>query len=152
MTPPTLPPIEKTLDLAASPERAFAAFTAEIHRWWPLASHSLAGPDHDHCAFEPRVGGRLFERDRLGREHEWGRVVAWDPPHHLRFTWRVGHAANSEQTVDVRFDPRPEGGTRLRLVHDGFTRPDAHPNYTGGWDHVLAGLAAVATDGTGTTP
>lgn len=134
--PPLLPPIVKTLELACTPERAWTAFTAEIHAWWPLATHSLAEAAAVHCAIEPFRGGRVFERDRDGREQAWGEVLAWEPPVRLRFTWRVGHAAGSEQEVEVRFEPRG-GRTRVTLTHSGFELEEQHRNYTRGWSFVL---------------
>ena len=47
------------------------------------------GPDPVDCAIERRVGGRIFERAADGRETSWGTVLAYDPPHHLAFSWIV---------------------------------------------------------------
>ena len=132
-------PIVKTLQLTCTPEKAFHSFTEEIGKWWPLATHSLAGNKHSICAFEPEVGGRLCETDNEGTEYEWGRVTAWDPPTRLAFTWRVGEASNSEQHVEVTFSPT-SSGTEVRLVHGGWTDSTNWDGYQSGWDTVLSGF------------
>jgi len=142
-----LPPVIKSIEVACTPARAFALFTAEIHAWWPLATHSLAGAEHEHVAIEPRVGGRVYERDRLGREHLWGMVLAWDPPRGFRFTWRVGRAATSRQEVDIRFEPTPTDGTRVTLTHSGWAQGEPRESYDGGWSAVLARFTGHATAG-----
>lgn len=139
-----LPPVIKSIDVACSPERAFALFTAEIHAWWPLATHSLAGADHAHVEIEPRIGGRVFERDRHGREYLWGTVLAWDPPRSFRFTWRVGQAASSAQEVEVRLEPISADRTRLTLTHSGWVQGEPRDAYESGWTQVLGHLIARA--------
>lgn len=131
-----LPPIVKTVDVSCSPDRAFATFTRDIHLWWPLASHSLAGDSFDKCHIEPRVGGRVFERAKDGQEFLWGTVLEWTPPLSIRFTWRVGHAASSQQEVEVRFESVPQG-TRVTLTHSGWETPDRRADYDKGWNYVL---------------
>lgn len=134
--PLQLAPLIKSIEVRCAPDRAFALFTAEIHAWWPLATHSLAEGDADRVTIEPRAGGRVFERDRHGKEYDWGTVLVWSPPSHLRFTWRVGKAANSKQEVEVRFEPSAIG-TRVTLTHSGFALTEQRKNYDDGWDFVL---------------
>jgi hypothetical protein len=137
-----LPPLIKHVDVACAPARAFALFTAEIHAWWPLTSHSMFDVEADRVTIEPRVGGRVFERARDGRECDWGTVLVWSPPDCVRFTWRVGKAANSRQEVEVRFEPS-EKGTRVTLTHSGFALAEQRKNYDGGWDFVLGRFVAA---------
>jgi len=69
--------------------------------------------------FEPRAGGRIFERGPDGAEHEWGQVTAWDAPHHLAYRWHIFLDPGRATTVEVTFEPSGVG-TRVRLVNDGF--------------------------------
>lgn len=137
-----LPPIVKHIEVACAPARAFELFTREIHAWWPLATHSLADGESTFCAIEPRVGGRVFERDQAGREYDWGTVLEWSPPARLRFTWRVGHAATSRQEVEVVFAATAKG-TRVTLTHSGWEIAEHRQNYDGGWDFVLGKFVAL---------
>ncbi len=44
-------------------------------------------------------------REDGGPAHEYGRVLDWEPPEHLRFEWRLSNFGPGERTeVDVRFE------------------------------------------------
>ena len=80
---------------------------------------------------EPKVGGRLFESfDADGRPHvvEVGRVLVWQPPRALNFTWRNANFAPHEQTqVDVQFEAAGSG-TLVTVTHTGLASlPSDHP-------------------------
>src|SRR5262245_27495428 len=120
-SPEPYAPIVKQVIVNAPPERAFARFTAEIHTWWPLASHSVFEGEADHVRFEGRVGGRIVERAPDGRESVWGTVVTWEPPRRVAFTWHPGHDPSEAQDVEVTFTPE-QGATRVQLTHKGFER------------------------------
>lgn len=86
--------IRKTVTVECPVEHAFRTFTEEIGTWWPLHHSSISATAEDGEApetavLEPRPGGRLYERDRDGRECTWGTVLAWEPPHRLAIEWRV---------------------------------------------------------------
>jgi uncharacterized protein YndB with AHSA1/START domain len=91
----------------------------------------VAGRRRGQHAFEPGVGGRLFETF----EHEGGprtfvvgTIVAWEPPGRLAFEWRgVNFAPHESTLVEVTF--RGVGdGTLVSVRHSGFhaLRP-GHP-------------------------
>jgi hypothetical protein len=40
--------------------------------------------------FEPRPDGRIYERTPDGTEHDWGEVLAWEPPNRLAYLWHLG--------------------------------------------------------------
>lgn len=83
-----------------SAERAFAALTAEIGAWWPLARHM--------CSGEPTAGlrftnGELVETPGDGSRQVWGEVLRWEPPHGLAMTWHPGgDAAGAAGEVEPR--------------------------------------------------
>jgi uncharacterized protein YndB with AHSA1/START domain len=138
----TYPPVVKNMIVKATPERAFARFTAEIGSWWPLASHSVFDGAADRVRFEGRVGGHIVEGTPDGRESVWGTVKAWDPPRRVAFTWHPGHEAAKAQDVEVTFSAEGDG-TRVRLTHVGFERLGekegkmAARAYPIGWEYVL---------------
>jgi uncharacterized protein YndB with AHSA1/START domain len=135
-------PIVKTVRVNAPPERAFLRFTAELGTWWPLQSHSVGQADAESVTMEPRVGGRIVERIRGGREAVWGTLTVWDPPRRVAFTWHPGREAATAQDVEVRFTP-DGAGTRVELEHRGFERlgvklgRTARRGYPLGWEYVL---------------
>jgi uncharacterized protein YndB with AHSA1/START domain len=135
-----VPPIVKTVTVRCAPARAFALFAEHFARWWPL-SRVHTGPDPVHCAIEPRVGGRVFERAADGRETLWGTVLAYDPPHRLAFSWIIELSAEQAQLVDIRFTPEEEG-TRVELTHSGWEKlgdaaASLRERYDRGWGTVF---------------
>jgi uncharacterized protein YndB with AHSA1/START domain len=118
-----VPPVVKTITVKCSPARAFRAFTAEAAKWWPLATHSMRGLGKkvEICCFEEHVGGRVYQRAEDGSEADWGRILAWDPPHRFAFSWLVNVAPEQAQTVAVEFTPVAEG-TQVRLTHSGWEK------------------------------
>ena len=133
--------LRKTLEVKASPERAFALFTDGIADWWPLRTHSVGEERAETVVFEPGVGGRIYERTLDGEVHVWGTVTVWEPPDRLSCTWHPGRGADTAQEVEVRFEPSGSG-TRVELVHTGWDRlgdraAAVFGNYDGGWDLVF---------------
>jgi uncharacterized protein YndB with AHSA1/START domain len=113
-------PIQKSIVVATSAERAFQAFTEEMSTWWPLATHHIGKADAKTVVIEPFVGGRWFERGVDGSECDWGRVRTWDPPRHLVLTWEISsdwrHDPSIQTEVEVQFST--EGAsTRVVLEH-----------------------------------
>lgn len=144
-----IPPVVRSVAVPWDQAAAFRRFTAEIHAWWPLRTHSLGGEAAERCAIEPRVGGRFFERDRDGTEHTWGTVTLWDPPHRVGFTFHPSRPPETAGDVEVRFETRG-GGTLVTLTHGGWERlgPRARlgrHGYNLGWNYIVA-LYAGQTD------
>jgi len=124
--------VKVTVAIPVPPADAFDAFTLEIDQWWRRSPvYRVAGRRPGTLAFEPRLGGRLFEQYEGAdgpRLHVTGAITAWDPPAHLAFEWRGSNFAAGEVThVDVRFTATASG-TQVVLEHRGFAalRPD-HP-------------------------
>jgi uncharacterized protein YndB with AHSA1/START domain len=108
-------------------DRAFALFTDGMATWWP-ESHHIGGEVPKEMVIEQRVGGRIFDRNADGSEHDWGSVIAFEPPARFIFGWHLGgdwaydpdpgHAS----TVEVRFIAESQGRTRVELEHRDFDR------------------------------
>ena len=136
-----VPPVEKSVVVKCDPARAFHAFTAEMSRWWPLSTHSVAQAKARSVTIEPKEGGRIYETAEDGSTHDWGRVLSWSPPRGFSMTWHPGRPADPHTIVELSF--AAEGGaTRVRLVHRGWEAlgKDAQPtrdSYNKGWDKVL---------------
>ena len=119
-------PVTASVTVPAPPERAFEVFTARFGDWWPREytwSHDVL----EDIGIEPGEGGVCYERGPHGLRCDWGRVLTWDPPDRLAFTWQIGPdrvpvpdpARASE--VAVRF-LREGSGTRVELQHRCFDR------------------------------
>ena len=121
-----------SLRVAATPLRAFAAFTEEIGEWWiddPFFRLTPRSPGE--MAFEPPgengEGGRLVERLPTGKVFEVGHVRTWAPGERLVVGWRQATFGPEHATeVEVRFEPVGEE-TRITVEHRGWdTVPQEH--------------------------
>jgi len=122
------------------PAEAFTLFTAHIDAWWKRGMRFRHGGTRGLVHLEPHLGGRLFEsfdhgpglRGGAGStgEHivEVGRVLAWEPPERLVFSWRnAAFTPQQSTTVEVRFRPAG-GGTQVEVEHRGWNGiPPDHP-------------------------
>jgi uncharacterized protein YndB with AHSA1/START domain len=129
----TLNAISKEVVVRAPVERAWTMFVERLGEWWPLATHSIGGERAATAALTPE---RIYERWDDGTERTWGRVLVWEPPHRVAFTWEISEDCGTE--VEIRFVADGEG-TRVELEHRGWESGtvDTWRNYEGGWEHVL---------------
>lgn len=144
-------PVCKSVTVRLRPVEAFALFTEELSKWWPLATHSCAGARARVVVIEPRVGGAVIEHAVDGAAAPWGTVLAWDPPEHFAMSWHPARSEDEATRVDVHFAAAAEGLCRVELTHSGWERrTDAavsRDRYEGGWDAVLAAYTAAARGG-----
>ncbi|HEV7238538.1 MAG TPA: SRPBCC domain-containing protein [Thermoanaerobaculia bacterium] len=145
-------PIRMNATVPLSPDEAFDLFTARLHTWWPLATHSVFESDVETCVFEPRAGGRIVERSRSGEESVWGEVLEYERPRRFVVSWHPGGGPSS--VVEVHFTPSDDG-TYVELEHRGweaFEQPEeARAGYAHGWPFVfgerfIAAAAALAAE------
>lgn len=128
-----------TFDLACSAEHAFDVWTSRIDTWWPR-DHTLG--DVAAVVLQEGVGGRIYERDVDGGEHDWGRVTAWEPPGRLAYTWHIGRTAEEATDVEISFVAAESGTTRVVIEQSGWERfgdqagPWRERNHLG-WDSLL---------------
>ena len=137
--------IEKVLPYA--PEKIWQTLTRSdlIARW-------LMPND-----FEPVAGRRFtFKTAPMG---DWDGVVhcqvlQCEPPHLLSYSWKGGSDSNpaygSSLNSTVTWTLTPvEGGTHLRMVHDGFVFPGnrfAFDAMSPGWARAVDAIARVTAE------
>lgn len=138
MTPTELI-VHKQLEIAATPEHAFAVFTERLGDWWPMQTHSICEDADGTVAF---ADGLVVETTPQGERHEWADVLALEPPHRILLNWRV-NPERADTRLEITFTPTPTG-CRLDLHHSGFDDAGRSAAYTDGWDPVLASFAATA--------
>jgi uncharacterized protein YndB with AHSA1/START domain len=102
-----IPPITGSATVAAPIEKAFDVFTGSIDAWWPHQFH-IGQADVAEVVLEPRVGGRWYERGVDGSECDWGRVLVWERPHRIVFTWQINGS--------WQFDPDPARASEIEAV------------------------------------
>ncbi len=139
-------------------ERAFAVFTEDFDSIKPR-EHNLLGVDIAETVFEPREGGRIYDRGIDGSECQWARVLVYEPPNRVVFSWDItpqwqiesDHGKTSE--VDVRFIPETPERTRVELEHrnldrhgEGWQSERDGVGSEGGWPLYLQRFAELLKD------
>src|SRR3984893_17618900 len=69
-------------------ERAFTVFTDRFGDFKP-PEHNILGAPIAETVFEPRVGGNIVDRAADGSECRWARILAFDPPDRVVFSWDI---------------------------------------------------------------
>ena len=127
-------------------ERAFRVFTEDFDRIKPR-EHNMLGVEIAETVFEPRAGGRVFDRGVDGSEFHWARVLVFEPPARLVFSWDISPQWQLESDVaktsevEVRFIAEGPERTRVELQHRHLDRHGA------GWQNMRD-----AVDGEGGWP
>jgi uncharacterized protein YndB with AHSA1/START domain len=122
-------------------ERAFRVFTEDFDRIKPR-EHNLLAVDIAETVLERRVGGRIFDRGVDGSECQWARVVAFEPPDRVVFSWDISPQWQLETDLDktseveVRFVAETPERTRVELEHRNLDRHGA------GWESERDGVGS----------
>jgi uncharacterized protein YndB with AHSA1/START domain len=131
--------VQKQIVVEAPLERAFSVFTEEFDSIKPR-DHNMLDVDIAESVFEPRVGGRIYDRGVDGSECQWARVLAYEPPNRLVFSWDINPQwqveSDLEKTseVEVRFIAETPERTRVELEHRNLGR------HGEGWEGMRAGV------------
>ena len=119
--------VSTEIDVDAPAEHAFRVFTEGIGTWWDPGHHILEA-ELAEMVFEPRVGGHIIDRGADGSECRWARVLAYEPPARVCFSWDINlrwqiepdPAKTSE--IEVTFTPAGPGRTHVVLTHRHLDR------------------------------
>ncbi len=111
--------VRHSVTVEASLDKAFSVFTDDIGSWWPPEHHLGQVAE---MVFEPRVGGHIFDRMTDGSETHWARVLAYEPPTRLVFSWDVS------PTWQLEADPSRTSEVEVRFTPDG---PEHDPHRRG---------------------
>ena len=127
-------------------EHAWSVWAERTSLWWP-ATHSVSGAP-EAVTIEPRTGGRIFERAPGGEEHEWGRVIRWEPPRRLVYSWHLRQDAADATEVEITFEEAGEG-TAVTITHRGWERlgergPGLRERNVRGWAGLLPAYVSAA--------
>jgi len=147
--------VRKQVIVAASQAEAFAIFTEDVGQWWPLATHHVGEGTPATAVLETFVNGRWFERAPDATEHDWGTVLAIEPPSRLFIAWLATHInprALEPTEVEILFVPERSDMIRVELEHrhlerygDWSTKMYSLLDGDDGWDLILRRFAAACT-------
>jgi len=138
-TPAQATSVRHEITVDAPIERAFTVFTEDFSRIKPR-EHNMLGVDIDETVFEPRVGGRVYDRGIDGSECSWARVLAFEPPDRVVISWDINPQwqieTDLEKTseVEIRFIAEAPDRTRVELEHRHLDR------HLDGWEAIREGV------------
>jgi uncharacterized protein YndB with AHSA1/START domain len=130
--------IRTDIVVEASIERAFQVFVEQFDGIKPR-EHNMLAVDIAETVFEPRAGGHIYDRGVDGSECRWARVLAFEPPNRVVFSWDISPQWQIEtdpdntSEVEVRFIEEAPDRTRVELEHRNLDRHGA------GWEGVRDG-------------
>jgi uncharacterized protein YndB with AHSA1/START domain len=120
-------------------ERAFSIFTEKFDSIKPR-EHNMLAVDIAETVFEPREGGRIYDRGVDGSECQWARVLAFEPPNRVAFSWDISPQWQIESDpdktseVEVQFISETPERTRVELEHRNLDR------HGEGWEGMREGV------------
>jgi uncharacterized protein YndB with AHSA1/START domain len=158
-TQATATTVRSSIVVEAPIDQAFRVFTEDFDRVKPR-EHNLLPVEIAETVFEPRAGGRLYDRGVDGSEFEWARVLAFEPPNRVVFSWDISPQwqpeSDLERTseVEVRFIAESPERTRVELEHrnldrhgDGWESMRDELGSEGGWPLYLERFGGAIAEG-----
>ncbi|GGM14157.1 SRPBCC family protein [Nakamurella endophytica] len=134
MTDPDVPVVQRSIVVPVAADAAFTAFTDRFGDFKPPEHNLLRAPIAE-TMLEPRVGGAIYDRAVDGSECRWARILVFDPPQRLVFSWDIGPTWELESDpdhtseVEIRFVAEGPARTRVELEHRNLDRHG--PGWTG---------------------
>ena len=128
--------------IASTPEKVFAALTdAKMsERYW----HGT------YVESDWKVGSPFALRLSRHDKHVTGKVLEYDPPRRLAYTFRPHDGQDGEKPSRVTFElERQKDQVKLTIVHDGF-EPGSKviEKISLGWPLILSSLKSFVENGT----
>jgi uncharacterized protein YndB with AHSA1/START domain len=131
--------VRNTIVVNAPIERAFSVFTDGFGTFKP-PDHNLLAVDIAETVFETHVGGHIYDRGVDGSECRWARVLAYEPPDRVVFSWDISPQWQLEtdpsrtSEIEVTFVAESPERTRVELEHRNLDR------HGEGWEGVREGV------------
>ncbi|HKH14920.1 MAG TPA: SRPBCC family protein [Solirubrobacterales bacterium] len=150
--------VRTSIVVEAPIERAFTVFTEDFGGFKP-PEHNMLEVEIAETVFETHVGGHIYDRGVDGSECRWARVLAYEPPNRVLFSWDISPQwqieTDLEKTseVEVRFVAEAPERTRVELEHrnldrhgDGWEPERDAVGSEGGWPLYLRRFAERIKD------
>jgi uncharacterized protein YndB with AHSA1/START domain len=131
--------VRNSIVVEAPIERAFSVFTDGFGTFKPR-EHNMLEVDIAETVFESHVGGNIYDRGVDDSECRWARVLAFEPPDRVVFSWDISPQWQIETDLDktseveVRFIAEAPERTRVELEHRNLDR------HGDGWEAARDGV------------
>ena len=132
--------IQNSIVVDAPIERAFSVFTEDFGSFKPR-EHNMLQVDIAETVFEAHAGGHIYDRGVDGSECRWARVLTFEPPNRVVFSWDISPYWQIEtdpdktSEVEVRFISETPERTRVELEHRDLDR------HGDGWEAERDGVS-----------
>ena len=151
--------VRRQIIVEAPIERAFTVFTERFGDFKP-PEHNLLGVAIAETVFEPKVGGHIYDRGVDGSECRWARVLAFEPPDRVVFSWdispqwQIETEPDNTSEVEVQLIVETPQRTRVELEHrhidrhgPGWQAVSDGVGHDQGWPLYLNRYAALFSEG-----
>jgi uncharacterized protein YndB with AHSA1/START domain len=141
--------VQTSIVVEAPVERAFSVFTEGFGSFKPR-EHNMLEVEIAETVFETHEGGHIYDRGVDGSECRWARVLTYEPPDRVVFSWDISPQWQIETDLDktseveVRFLAETPERTRVELEHrnldrhgEGWEQERAAVDSEGGWPLYL---------------
>jgi uncharacterized protein YndB with AHSA1/START domain len=141
--------IRRTLHLSNPAAEAFIVFAENMADWWPK-EYTWSREVLEDIGIENKKGGLCYEIGPHNFRLDWGRVLEYEPPSKIRFTWQISPNRVPEpdpskaSEVEISFIEEDEIKTRLEFEHSKFENHGNDGNIyrelmdsPEGWDYIL---------------
>jgi len=141
--------IRKEFEMNLSKEKAFQNFIYRLNEWWPK-EFTWSGKALQEIYIEQQENGHCIEIGPHDFRCDWGRVLTWNPPDKITFTWQIGPNREPQpdpekaSKVKIIFESKEPDKTLVRVEHSGFeNHGEGAEDYRKamdsvyGWDYIL---------------
>ena len=158
MNQSVIEPIVQVAFVQMPQAKSFTYFTSRFGDWWPR-DYTFSKRVLERICFGNAVGEWCFEQGPHGFRCDWGRILEWNPPSLVAFTWQIGPRSVPQpdpslcSEVSDEFSEATPGVSRVALTHRNFDRHGADgAGYRSemaseyGWPLLLKAFSAAAHD------
>jgi uncharacterized protein YndB with AHSA1/START domain len=130
-------------------EDCFSMFVDHLQDWWPK-EYTWSQQALKKIAIAPYINGHCFETGPFDFRCDWGRVIEFERPFHIAFSWQISPERiplpdpEKASKVTVTFKTLEDKTVRVRLIHSGFEQYGTDwqeyaraMNSEKGWPYIL---------------
>ena len=118
--------VHKALVVNVPIDEAFRVFTERFGDFKPR-EHNLMSSPIAETVFEGKVGGHIYDRAEDGSECHWARILIYEPPTRVVFSWDIGPTwqleTDPDNTSEVEIRFTAEAADRSRRARTPQPRP-----------------------------
>ena len=122
--------LEKQYDLPYPPARVYAAWVSSDTVIPPATAMDISPVVGGHYRLTVEMPGYVGKNE--------GEFLIVEAEQHIRYTWEWNGDGDVSE-IDVTFSATP-GGTRIDLLHTGFSNQESADTHDSGWDSYIAGF------------